>query len=161
MMKLTKMEIMVLNGMRDNEYNDAIEHATWTFTAIDNSGLNAKQARGVIASLVKKGLVIATKGSHGDEDMIGFTQEGVKLFENADGAECQWGGPKLLKQLEEGFQEAAEAPEMDENDLIQMTVKELAALTGMNEKAIRRKLRKAGMKREGKIWMISKNDLPK
>jgi len=106
--RLTKLETSLLNAMRENEYNDALESGgcgTWTFTAIDNSGMAGKTASGVISSLVKKGLVIADvvtakERRNGDEDSICFTELGCKLFDNADGEECQWGGLKLLKELE-------------------------------------------------------------
>ena len=97
MTKLTRLETMMVNGMRNNEYNDAIEYATWTFTAIDNSGMSGKTASGVISSLIKKGLVEATQGTNGEADMIGFTDQGVMLFDNADGEECSWNGKRLLK----------------------------------------------------------------
>lgn len=101
--ELTVFEVKMVNAMRNNEYNDAIESPTWTFTAIDNSGIPAKQARGVISSLVQKGLVIAEVGDkkNGDEDTIGFTEAGKKLFNKANGADCAWGGKKLLKEIEE------------------------------------------------------------
>jgi len=107
-LNLTKLETSLLNAMRENEYNDALESGgcgTWTFTAIDNSGMTGKTASGVISSLVKKGLVIADvvtakERRNGDEDSICFTELGCKLFDNADGEECQWGGLKLLKELE-------------------------------------------------------------
>lgn len=104
-MKLTKLEVYLLNAMRTNEYNDALQDGhTWTFTAIDNSGMEPEAARGVIASLVKKGLVVAEKGNKksGDEDTIGFTAAGAALFDKADGEENkEWGGPKLLKEVED------------------------------------------------------------
>ena len=97
MKTLTIKEIQILNGMRTNEYNDAFENATWSFTAIDNSGMSAKIARGVISSLVKKELVIVSPAYDGEPEMIGYTEEGKNLFTNADGLTCPWGGPKLLK----------------------------------------------------------------
>lgn len=116
-MNLTEKEIKILNGMRENEYNDALANVggeydfenhcgTWTFTAIENSGLDAKIARGVISSLIKKGLVIANtvtsnqRTRYNDEDTIEFTKAGAELFRNADGENCSWGGPKLLKEKE-------------------------------------------------------------
>lgn len=101
--KLTISEVAILNAMRTNEYNDAIEGATWSFTAIDNSGISAKKARGTISSLVKKGLVTVTQADQKnpeDEEMIAFTAAGRELFTNADGEECNWGGPRLLKVTE-------------------------------------------------------------
>lgn len=122
-MKLTTMEKKFMNAMRDNEYNDSLEgydgtnfntmlgSGTWTFTAIDNSGLTYKQCTGVMSSLTKKGLIgpaqVNTK-KFGDEDMVWFTEEGAKLFINADGEECPWGGLKLLKIEEERTQKLVE-----------------------------------------------------
>lgn len=111
-MKLTVMEKKFMNAMRNNEYNDCLDGydgtnfdtmlgcGTWTFTAIDNSGLTPKQCTGVMSSLTKKGLIqsdqVDTK-KFGDEDTVWFTEKGAKLFINADGDECQWGGLRLLK----------------------------------------------------------------
>lgn len=96
--QLTQMEKMILNGMRSNEYNDAMDCPTYVFTAIDNSGLDSKQARGVISSLVKKDIVFVSPADHYNEnETIGFTEKGTEVFETADGEDCSWGGPKLLK----------------------------------------------------------------
>jgi hypothetical protein len=106
-MKLTVMEIKILNAMRNNEYNDALDSfplGTWSFTAIDNSGIKPNIARGVISSLVKKGLVYVHEGGkdkNAEPEVIGFEQAGVDLFKDADGEECQWEGPKLLKEMAE------------------------------------------------------------
>lgn len=55
MMNLTKMEKMVLNALRNNDYNDCYtDPCTWAWVVIDYSGLDAKQVRGVMASLRKK-----------------------------------------------------------------------------------------------------------
>lgn len=116
-MKLTTMEKKFMNAMRNNEYNDCLQDydgtnwndllvggCTWTFTAIDNSGLTPKQCTGVMSSLTKKGLIgseqVNTKRL-GDEDTVWFTEEGAKLFINADGEKCPWGGLNLLKIEEE------------------------------------------------------------
>lgn len=102
---LTRMERLVLNAIRDNDYNDGLECATWLFCATEYSGLDTKQARGALSSLVKKGFVTVhiDKGHTGgpDESTVGFTKEGKALFDNADGEECRWGGPRLLKIEEE------------------------------------------------------------
>lgn len=111
-MKLTVMEKKFMNAMRDNEYNDCLDGydgtnfdtmvgcGTWTFTAIDNSGLTPKQCTGVMSSLTKKGLIDSEQADTkrlGDEDSVWFTEEGAKLFIDADGDECSWGGFRLLK----------------------------------------------------------------
>ena len=125
-MKLTTNEIKFMNAMRANDYNDSIEgydgtnfdtcfgHGTWTYTAMESSGLTYKQCTGVVNSLIKKGLIGSKQFStrnFGDEDLnwfIWFTEEGAKLFINADGEECPWGGLKLLKVEEPKKQKVVE-----------------------------------------------------
>lgn len=113
-MKLTANEISLLNAMRQNEFNDALaeDHfcGTWSFTAIDYSGMTAKVARGVISSLVKKDLVHVSGGSSKDDpESIGFTDAGAKLFDTADGKACSWGGQPLLKTEYQKSIDAVEA----------------------------------------------------
>lgn len=111
-MKLTNMEKMVLNAMRDNDYNDALQDGgTWLFCATEYSGLDTKQARGALSSLVKKELVEVNIEKISNESTVGFTEAGEKVFENADGEECSWGGPRLLK-VEEEVEEVKEEKEM-------------------------------------------------
>ena len=123
MMKLTRMEKMVLNALRNNDYNDCYQDDyTWAFCATEYSGLETKQARGAFSSLIKKGLVGFQEDE--DEDIAWLTDEGKALFDNADGEECSWGGPRLLK-VEEEVEEVKEEKEM--KNLNEMTVKELRA----------------------------------
>lgn len=110
-MKLTNMEKMVLNAMRDNDYNDALQDGgTWLFCATEYSGLDTKQARGALSSLVKKELVEVNIERISNESTVGFTEAGEKVFDNADGEECSWGGPRLLKVEE--VEEVKEEKEM-------------------------------------------------
>lgn len=124
-MKLTRMEKMVLNAMRENDYNDALQDGgTWLFCATEYSDLDTKQARGALSSLVKKELVEVNIEKISNESTVGFTEAGEKLFENADGEECSWGGPRLLKvEEEEEVEEVKEEKEM--KNLNEMTLKEL------------------------------------
>lgn len=101
MLNLTRNEIKILNGMRTNNFEDCINgQPQWTFSVIDETDFSEKVARGVIASLVKKGLVTVdgTYGKHDEESTIGFTEAGIELFADADGKDCNWGGPKLLRE---------------------------------------------------------------
>lgn len=124
-MKLTRMEKMVLNAMRENDYNDALQDGgTWLFCATEYSDLDTKQARGALSSLVKKELVEVNIEKISNESTVGFTEAGEKLFDNADGEECSWGGPRLLK-VEEEVEEVKEEKEM--KNLNEMTLKELRA----------------------------------
>lgn len=117
MEKLTAKEVKFLNAMRRNEYNDCLSgydgtnwndplvgECTWTFTAMDYSGLTQKQCTGVMSSLTKKGLIGSEQVSSkifGDEDTVWFTEKGAKLFIDATGEKCPWGGFRLLKEIEE------------------------------------------------------------
>lgn len=113
MMNLTKMEKMVLNAMRTNEFNDCYEEScTWAFTVVDTSGLEEKQAGGVISSLIKKGLVWFQKDE--EESIIGLTEAGKKLFEEADGEELRWSNARLLKIEEKQEEKKMTVKEMRE-----------------------------------------------
>ena len=57
MIILTDMERKIIWASRKSDYIDAAKGATWVFDVIDKSGIDPKQARGVISSLIKKGLV--------------------------------------------------------------------------------------------------------
>lgn len=143
---LTSKEIKILNAMRNNEYSDALESSTWSFTAIENSGIEAKKARGVISSLVKKGLIVAT-GSK-EEEALSFTDLGKELFTEANGESCQWGGPKLLEEKPEAKkvkttkkkEEAQEEPVVVLKDIIERLVED-NRIPVMNMKKVRRILR--------------------
>ena len=83
MEKLTELETVVMKAARRTDYGDCLEYPQWSFSVCDASGLNEKVYRGVVASLVKKGLVVIQddEGKGRYQDMVfGFTDEGVKLF---------------------------------------------------------------------------------
>ena len=151
-MKLTTLEIKILNAMRDNEYNDALDdNGTWTFTVIDNSGIDAKVARGVISSLVKKELITVYEATAeaNPVDMIAFTDKGAKLFNTADGKDCTWGGAKLLKEAE-ATKTVTKAKEKKEEGAY--TLLTIANEVGMDSKKARKILRANNMKRKGSSW---------
>lgn len=119
-MNLTKMEKMVLNALRNNDYNDCYqENGTWAFVVTYYSGLDPKQARGAFSSVIKKGL--AGFQEDPEEDIAWLTDKGKELFDNADGEECLWGGPRLLK-IEDEVETKKEIKEEKT-----MTVKEMRA----------------------------------
>lgn len=69
---LTANEKALLKASRTNDYCDAVEDdSPWVFAVIQSSRLDPKVARGAIASLVKKGLVIIGdyEGKGRDHDM--------------------------------------------------------------------------------------------
>lgn len=58
-MSLTENEKALLRASRTNEFTDAVDEGSpWVFAVISESKVQPKIARGAIASLVKKGLVI-------------------------------------------------------------------------------------------------------
>ena len=77
--------------------------------------------------VIKKGL--AGFQEDDEEDIAWLTDEGKALFDNADGEECRWGGPRLLKVEEEVEEKAVEEvkEEKEMKNLNEMTVKELRA----------------------------------
>lgn len=86
MQNLTELEIKILQASRTNEYCDAVdEGAPWVFAVIEESGILVNQARGVIASLVKKGIVIVedyeNKGKSDDMVFV-LTDEGAEITRN-------------------------------------------------------------------------------
>lgn len=79
-MKLTAMEKAIVRGHRDSEYNDGgPSYSIYVFSLIDNSGLDSKQARGAMASLVKKGLGYSDYDSTTGETM--FSIENAETYE--------------------------------------------------------------------------------
>jgi hypothetical protein len=82
--KLTKNEIIVLEASRITDFGDAYDlNGTWSFAVQDICDLNTKSYGGVVASLVKKGLVTITdnEGKGRFRDMIfRLTDKGASLF---------------------------------------------------------------------------------
>lgn len=57
-MNLTEWEKKILIASTHTEFGSALEdNWPWIWSVIDHSGLDSKQARGVLSSLIKKGLV--------------------------------------------------------------------------------------------------------
>lgn len=85
-LQLTNLELQILKSSRSNEYGDPAECGVWMWSVIDNSGIPTRQARGVISSLVKKGLceVDDYEGKGRSNDMcFTLTELGVKYSEEA------------------------------------------------------------------------------
>lgn len=82
-MELTNLEILVLNASQKTDFGDCAEKLVWNFAVQDASKLDSKIYRGVVSSLIKKGLVsiydYENKGKY--EDMIfQLTEEGKKIL---------------------------------------------------------------------------------
>lgn len=78
---LTHLEITILTTCRNNEFGDPAEVPVWTWSLIANSGITPKTARGVLASLSKKGLAVNDDNGTNNPDDASFylTEEGVKV----------------------------------------------------------------------------------
>jgi hypothetical protein len=83
MTRFTDNEKAILKGARDNAYADAFDgELPWVFAVINESGLDPKSAREVIASLVKKGIVAIEdyKGKgHADDMILVVTDHGLAV----------------------------------------------------------------------------------
>lgn len=86
---LTELEIRVLEASRKTDYGDCLEYGQWSFAVCDKALLSEKVYRGVVSSLIKKGLItIWDNGRISDGikagnflDMIfEFTDKGRELF---------------------------------------------------------------------------------
>lgn len=92
MTNLTAKEIAVLAAIDHSEYGDGITDPVWTFSIADNVDRdvvpNDSSLGGIVASLVKKGLVITDPDSTPEDDhCTGFTDEGVEAYAKAVGPE--------------------------------------------------------------------------
>lgn len=54
---LTKNEIEVMEAARNSNFGDIIESGQWSFSVCEQTTLGEKVYRGVVSSLIKKGLV--------------------------------------------------------------------------------------------------------
>ena len=80
---LTEMEIAVLISSRNNCFGDVMEGGQWSFAVGDDAiGVGVTQYRGVLSSLVKKGLVVIS-GRKNDE-MFALTNKGRVLFSDGE-----------------------------------------------------------------------------
>lgn len=77
---LTKLETAVMIAARNNEYEDAINGSTWTFTVYDNAeGITSeRQFGGVCSSLTKKGYISIFVDS--EDSYFCITEKGKRLF---------------------------------------------------------------------------------
>lgn len=85
---LTEMERKLIIACVENQFNcgtadDVRSAGTWTWNAIEESGLNPKQARGVIASLIKKGLATEYDNEgrgRADDFCLNLTKAGIEAY---------------------------------------------------------------------------------
>lgn len=73
---LTDMERAILVAARNSDFGDAVLEAVWTDTTVEDSRLSEKQARGVLSSLIQKGLI---EVSGGKDSTIAITDLGFEV----------------------------------------------------------------------------------
>lgn len=81
---LTDSELKVLNGIVDSEYNGSgndVDNGVWIWSwSIRAKGIAKKSIPGVVASLVKKGLVGCDAGETRKEDSLFLTDLGCEVW---------------------------------------------------------------------------------
>ena len=87
-MNMTENEKSIMNTIATNECNPnngslprtILESATWLFMdeLASDSGLTVNQVKGVLGSLVKKGLLLVDEDEV--ESLVQFTQEGINFL---------------------------------------------------------------------------------
>lgn len=82
MPNLTEMEIEILKGIIYSDYNDerSVDSYPWTFSVISKSGIEEKKARGVLSSLIKKGLIEVYDWD--SDSVTELTDEGKDIVNN-------------------------------------------------------------------------------
>lgn len=116
--KLTDLEKEAMTILRDNEFDNCFDigednffRATWCFTVIEGLSCGIKGAKGVVGSLVKKGLVIVDEGDYNNNSKqydtgISLTDLGYevgKLYFNSIGQTLEHNGgvePKPVEPVE-------------------------------------------------------------
>ena len=80
MTNLTMLELAVLKALDDSEYGDALTDGVWTFSVQDHmpAGVPARSLGGIVASLTKKGCVVAC--DHGRDAYIAMTNAGAQAY---------------------------------------------------------------------------------
>jgi len=89
-MDMTEYEKSILNLIGTDEMNQnngslprtVEESATWVFTdqLADDSGLTVNQVKGVLSSLVKKGLINIDDYDADEESLVNITKKGIDML---------------------------------------------------------------------------------
>lgn len=80
MIELTEMELTTLNDItKDDFYEEGLDSVLWADVFIDyTSSIPNKQVRGVLSSLIKKGVINPIE--RGRDGVIEFTEKGKQLM---------------------------------------------------------------------------------
>lgn len=84
-MNLTELEKDVVRAIAENQYADAPDSEVWSFAIKYHTKVTRdEQICGVVSSLVKKGIVVATDGWQ-DDDTVQLTIKGVEEYNKIKG----------------------------------------------------------------------------
>lgn len=156
--KLTEKETLIMKAGRSNNFGDCMEYPQWSFAVIDYSTLDAKVARGVISSLVKKGLVFI-QGEKGENEIFGYTDLGKELYDTLIPAELPIQGPAEPPVIVIEESAPTDLPENIEPiiapDLTSYDIRTIANEVGKSEKMVRAMIRKKGHTKTTKEWSFT------
>ncbi|MGL4253413.1 MAG: hypothetical protein ACRCR2_05130 [Fusobacteriaceae bacterium] len=156
--ELTTKEKEFLYHMVHNYYSDILESGgEFTFAVIEQLSYSEKSARGVISSLIKKGMVVVTDYK-GEEPVISFTDQGhIYTEQNLDNL-------KRVKELVSQTKDIADntdieptiptAVEVVKGEPLMITVTQMAEALGMKAQDARRILRKANIEKPEQGWKV-------
>lgn len=78
--RLTSFEESLLKAFPRSNYGSEPEWHTWVFEVLTKSGIEASQARGVLSSLIKKGLVVVETNTDPREPACYLTDKGIRAL---------------------------------------------------------------------------------
>lgn len=87
---LTELEVRVMEAARHTDFGDCLEGGQWSFSVADAARMDPKVYRGVVSSLVKKGLVqiwdsepdkVVMLDPYKETMVFDYTRAGKALFE--------------------------------------------------------------------------------
>jgi hypothetical protein len=88
---LTDLEVKVMEAARHTDFGDCLEFGQWSFSVADAARMDTKVYRGVVSSLIKKGLVSIWDDDPDGRDrqfdpyketmVFEYTDKGKSLFE--------------------------------------------------------------------------------
>lgn len=135
---LTLKEKEFLYHMTNNCFSNILESGfEFTFAVVDELSYSEQQAKGVISSLTKKGLIDITQ-EKGEHSLVSFTDEGKEYTE------------QNLEMLKAAKGSKVPPTIKEEKEVEEITASELAQQLGLTPQDLRRQLRKGGyVKPEG------------
>lgn len=103
-LNLTEMERTAMS-VQNTDFGTLLEgDETWAFAWMGETGIPEKQLRGVMSSLIKKGLIVVVK-RRGDDDTLYYTEEGIRVSKNITGVEEESTSP-APKEMNAAVEEA-------------------------------------------------------